>query len=311
MSRLFDAYIVVDWSARNVPSPKKPTADAIWVGEKTSSDFSQETYWPTRFQCLSYLKKRLVYYVKKKRKVCIGFDFSYGYPSGYAKALGLHGNSPPWMLIWQELSRLIQDEQDNHNNRYQIAAELNSRCGNGGPLWGCPQHTRLRCLNPKSPRFPFKTKAGVSLSKFRIVDTFLPRIQPAWKLAYTASVGSQILVGIPKVAQLQNDPQLADVSKVWPFETGFTPRPTPTKGPFILHVEIWPGIVSSSLDKTISIRDQAQVRAMVTWLSSLDDQGKLAPLFDTPPNLTKEQITKCFSEEGWIIGAGHNSLPRR
>jgi hypothetical protein len=33
VSRLFECYLVVDWSARSTPSARHPEQDAIWVGE--------------------------------------------------------------------------------------------------------------------------------------------------------------------------------------------------------------------------------------------------------------------------------------
>ena len=41
---LFDAYVFVDWSARNVLSPAAPSPDAIWVGELGAGGGAGETY---------------------------------------------------------------------------------------------------------------------------------------------------------------------------------------------------------------------------------------------------------------------------
>ncbi len=300
--RLFDVYIAVDWSARAVPSPKKPSSDALWVGEK--GEGQKETYWQTRKDCIDYIRKRLIYYTGKKKRVFIGFDFAYGYPAGYSRALGLKGKTSPWKKIWKELRRSITDQDNNQNNRFQIAAQLNIRCGGKGPLWGCPVGLKIKGLKPTSPPFPFQTQAGILLQKFRLVDGRESRIQPVWKLAYTASVGSQVLMGIPAVAKLCDDSGLSSFSKVWPFDTGFTLKPTPIKGPFILHAEIWPGVIADKLNKKLSIRDQAQVRAMVDWLSDLDKKGKLGFLFAPPLDLSGKQIKTCSEEEGWIIGGG-------
>lgn len=102
------------------------------------------------------------------------------------------------------------------------------------------------------------------------------------------------------------DVTLSGFSRVWPFETGFTPKPTAEEGPFVLHVEIWPGVVPDPLDALVRIRDQAQVRAMVCWLSTLDERGELGVLFDTPDVLPPEAVASCVSEEGWIVGGGRN-----
>ncbi len=313
MDRLFDVYIAVDWSARSRPSPPRPSPDSVWVGERLAPHLSDETgigeaYWRTRHAGRSYLRDRLLHHVKHNRRVFIGLDFPYGYPSRFSSALDLNGDAPPWRLIWNELTRLIVDNEDNSNNRFDVADELNSRCGGPtpGPLWGHPVGRNYAALGIRGPApgYPYPVRPGLALERLRWADRREKRVQPIWKLFGNGSVGSQCLVGIPTVCRLRDDPDLSAVSRVWPFETGFTSRPTPAQGPFILHVEIWPGIVPGPLDASIAIRDQAQVRAMVDWLSQLDDEGRLGALFDTPDNLSPEAIQACVEEEGWIIGGG-------
>jgi hypothetical protein len=96
---------------------------------------------------------------------------------------------------------------------------------------------------------------------------------------------------------------LAAFSRVWPFETGFVSSPVPDEGPFVLHVEIFPGNVPDQLDADLAIRDQAQVRAVTNCLSRLDSDGQLRRLFATPDGLAPEEIDACVEEEGWIIGS--------
>lgn len=125
---------------------------------------------------------------------------------------------------------------------------------------------------------------------------------------YNGSVGSQALVGIPYVYKLSRHPLLAGVSRVWPFETGFTPEPIPSHGPFILHAEIWPGVVDQRVREFTAqnpemIRDQVQVRAMCEWAAECDSKGMLGQYFDVPKGLNPEQIRQCTEEEGWVLGA--------
>ena len=309
-SRLFDVYLAVDWSARSVPSPAKPVRDAIWVGEKMATDLSDptitgETYWRTRATCFTHLQKRLQYHASKGRKVLVGFDFAFGYPEGYVAALGLDDRSQPaWRSLWHELTRLIEDQTDNANNRFTVAAELNARCSEtSGPLWGCPVGLAIPNLSPTSPGYPFVTKQGISLERLRWADKRISGVQPGWKLMGIGSVGSQSLLGIPVVNRLLDDPVLAAVSYVWPFETGFTTQSLPQARPLIVYAEIWPGIVQNQLDPAITIRDQAQVKAVVDWVANLDQQHQLSPLFETPSNLSEEAIKAAIKEEGWILGA--------
>ncbi|KKQ36859.1 MAG: Precorrin-8X methylmutase [Candidatus Woesebacteria bacterium GW2011_GWA1_37_7] len=276
MARLFDAYYAVDWSSKNVPSANKPSKDSLWVGEKLANGGSAESYFKTRHACKSYLKEKLLEHVQKKERVFVGFDFAYGYPKGFARALGLKG--VPWKVLWNQLNKLITDTEENANNRFEVASLLNERCGGkDGPLWGHPVGREYKTLTIKSPKlsYPFSAN-GVLLERYRIVDNMEKSkgIQPIWKLAGPASVGGQCLVGIPIVCQLRDDEELSRYSKVWPFETGFTKDPV-GKGPCILHCEIWPGNIPLELDKKIEIRDQAQVKAVVSWLSWLDDKNQL------------------------------------
>jgi hypothetical protein len=244
--RLFDAYLAVDWSSRSKASPARPTRDALWVGEATVMDDVgtldiNESYWSTRKACMDHTRSRLLHHTRRGHRVLIGFDFAYGYPSGYAAALGLAGDAPPWRLIWDELSRLIKDDENNHNNRFEVAAELNANCGGIeiGPMWGCPTSKTLPNLRPKSPKYPFVTRSGIALERLRWADKATAGVQPVWKLFGVGSVGGQCMVGIPAVRSLRDDPELGRFSRVWPFETGFTPTPASSEGPFILHVEIW------------------------------------------------------------------------
>jgi len=236
--------------------------------------------------------------------VFLGFDFAYGYPAGFPSALGLDGELPTWRLVWEELSRLISDGDDNHNNRFEVAASLNARCGERqpGPFWGCPQNRRQPTLSTKSPGYPYVVRPDLELERLRLTDRAQRGVQEVWKLYGAGSVGGQALVGIPVVRGLRYDARFEAFSRVWPFETGFTREPTPDKGPFILHVEIFPGNVPDPLDADVAVRDQAQVRAVARWLSRLDEAEELAQLFTMPNDLAAEARDSCVEEEGWIIG---------
>ena len=304
-----------------MPSPARPSRDALWVGEgviggagdPAAAMVTSESYWRTRRACEEYVRGRLLEHAASRRRVFVGFDFGYGYPRGLARALGLTGQTQPWRLVWNELARLIVDDGDNRNNRFAIAAELNRRCGNPtpGPLWGCPIRGAAPTLARTSPRFPYDSLPDTPLQRFRLSDVAMGGVQPAWKLLGIGSVGSQILLGIPVVCRLRDDPALAAFSLVWPYETGFGRTPTPPDGPFILHVEIWPGVAASVDVPSAPVRDQHQVRQMVRWLADLDGAGELAVLFDTPPGLSSEAVAICCQEEGWILGTSSRPIARR
>ena len=55
-------------------------------------------------------------------RVLLGFDFPFGYPAGFAARLGLPG--PPWRAVWDEIAGLVEDDQNNRNNRFDVAAAI-------------------------------------------------------------------------------------------------------------------------------------------------------------------------------------------
>lgn len=148
----------------------------------------------------------------------------------------------------------------NQNNRFMVAGDLNAIAGNGrsGPFWGCPHTIVVANLSSTSPGFPFDATGGSSLQRLRITETQLPGTQEGWGLYGAGRVGSQALVGIPYVYKLRRHPELTHISRVWPFETGFTPDPATTEGPFVLHAEIWPGVVKKRVDKGLPQAHQAK-----------------------------------------------------
>ena len=308
---LFDSYIFVDWSAANGAQPQQPTADAVWCGELVPSvNYQQETYHRTRNDGVAHVTSVLIDHAKENRRVLVGFDFPYGYPTGFANALSLPAGPQSWWQIWAELAERVEDTPENINKRFAAAGELNAIAGNGraGPFWGCPVGTNITNLQARSPGFPFAATGGISLQRLRIVETRLPGTQDAWGLFGAGRVGSQALVGLPYVYRLRRHPDLARVSRVWPFETLFTQAPSPSHGPFVLHTEIWPGVVEQRVQELSStnqelIRDRAQVRAMCEWAAELDEQDELGWFFGEPNGLQPKQVQGCIEQEGWILGA--------
>lgn len=311
----FDTYLCIDWSARRGPSPRRPTADAVWVGRcdlqpkaPDTPPHEQQHYFRTRAACAKTLQTWLTEGVQAAQRILVGFDFSYGYSAGFAAALGLVFPPSPWHQIWAELSHLIQDGPNNANNRFAVAAQLNHRCGPGpGPFWGVPPAQATATLRPTSPGFPYRMAGNaLPLPRLRLTEQRLRGVQESWKLLGVGSVGSQALVGIPYVYSLRYHPALVNYSQVWPFETGFGLPPGP--GPVIIHSEIWPGVVREAVamaqaQAPTAIRDRLQVRELCRWLAAADRRGALAAHFARPFGLGDAEIECCLREEGWILGA--------
>lgn len=298
MTHLFDVYIIVDWSARSQPSPVKPSKDAIWIAELAEDCKLSTYYFRTRFAAKDFLIKRFLYHLEEGNRVLAGFDFSFGYPAGFAESIGLFGENK-WELTWNKITETIKDNPNNSNNRFAAADELNKICGNNseGPFWGHPVNKRFEYLQKTSPFSQNKyhlTNEKILKNK-RICEGKVSGVQPGWKLMGIGSVGSQNLLGIPILNQLRQDPQIIDKIKVWPFETGFKIPTAP-----ISFAEIWPGIIEIPEIKE-KIKDEIQVAELDKYLSELDKQGRLAENFLAPKNLSEDQINQCLTEEGWTL----------
>ena len=323
MARRFDAYLMVDWSAKSGRHRASPSPDAPWVGEaewhRTELRWRPEAYARSRAECVVHLRERLAAHRERGHRVLVGFDFSFGYPAGFAKALGLSGVA--WRALWDEVARptspggwVAPDNvfaaPDNRNNRFAVASHLNRRAHahggpRGGPLHGCPASEVTPWLPQARGTFPYAAPSGAVAYWRRAEQAFKDqRLQPAsswWVLGGGApTVGGQILTGLPVVRALRDDPSLGP-SRVWPFEGGFA-APLPTAGPWTLYVEIWPGVVNAALPP-LPLRDQAQVHAMVAWAAGQDAAGTLEARLAPPPGLSSGELARCVSEEGWVLGA--------
>lgn len=287
---LFDRYIAVDWSASNQPKQGK---DSIWSCDAPPAESDvKTTNHRTRHAAEAWLCEQLTEAVVARQRVLLGFDFPYGYPAGFARALGLDG----WEGIWEYLERHVRDNDKNVSNRFEVAAEINRALGRDAPFWGRPAHLDLPAL-PAQKRVRYRGVGNGGFAEWRQVEAQLRHRrtgpQTVWKLAYTGAVGSQSLVGIPVLRRLLFRKALREVSRVWPFQLGVPELPSGS--PAIIHAEIWPSIVPFGHEHG-SCRDEQQVRAVVHHWRGLDRGGRLGELFAAPENRSVRR------EEGWILG---------
>ncbi|NJB86977.1 hypothetical protein GGR26_002754 [Lewinella marina] len=299
----FDHFITIDWSARNSPSPAKPSKDAIWIAEATARGRIRCTYFRTRHACHEYLLQRLIRL--RKKRVLVGWDFSFGYPKGLAKALRLK-QKPAWRAIWDLISELVEDGPDNGNNRFCVGARLNERImAPSGPFWGVPVGQSGIFLGSKCDfDYPVPTRKG-PLPERRHVETLNLRLQPAWKLAYTGSVGSQALLGIPCVRFLRDHEKLRTVSRVWPFEEVAGGADA---GAVIVHAEVYPSLLTIPRQKG-QILDREQVRRHVAWLQEEQRAGTLGRYLDRPWGPGSKLHKRVTGHEGWVLGLVDESVP--
>lgn len=276
----FDRYVVIDWSASASPKTGK---DSIWIAD-LPTDGEPALHNPaTRSEARGLLAGVLD--GSGPARALIGIDASLGYPTGTARQFGLRGT--PWRAMWDAVAERSTDDAPNANNRFEVAAALNTRAaGTEGPFWGCPSDGFGVSLRRTKP-------SGFAVGEFRRVEQRLrsARRHPksCWQLLGAGSVGSQTLTLLPILDGL------LDRVDVWPLTTGLQ---VPT-GDRPVVAEIWPTMFVSEIPVGM-IADAAQVVGTAHALRDADRSGELVAWF--APELSPHDTAIVESEEGWMLG---------
>lgn len=308
---MFDVIVVVDWSAAARPATG---ADSIWfcLHDVSSGATMPPANPSTRDAAVTQVADLL--HARAGQRILVGFDFSLGFPQGFARAAGLVGDVA-WSAVWAHLSASVHDGPDNSNDRFAVASALNASISDGaGPFWGTGS---VRDVTPslsrtKAPGFPHVIGPSVAvdgagtapLSELRLTERSIAsqgrRPLSTWQLAGAGSVAGQTLTGIPAADRLRHDPRLVDRVMVWPFETGLCADPTNGRGDAIVFAEVWPS--SIEVDRARHpVKDAAQVISLAEHLGARVRSGVITD--DFAPQLNHVDRAIVVAEEGWILGA--------
>lgn len=301
---LFDAYIMVDWSAAAKPTTG---ANSIWVGVLAKDARLKHQYQgvniDTRVKARDFIEQMCTKLTGRGDRVLLGFDFSLGYPAGTAEAMGLQLNGQaPWQAMHAHLANKLKDKADNSNARFAIAAGMNYAISQGPfPFWGAPKRDQVSTLSGTKPDFD-ETRL---LLEYRIVEQHMRDARTAapksvWQLAYTGSVGSQSLMGIPHIHGLR---QTLDGARIWPFEVSAdAPLTEDTlEDTKVVIAEIYPSLVKANPESG-EVLDAAQVRAIAYHYRDMDANNRLAGAFQIEISPQKGNLHDITQEEGWILG---------
>ena len=301
MSRLFNAYVMVDWSSAAAPKTGK---DSVWIGViKRDIRFrpSFEAFNPpTRAAAEAQLKEIIADLRRRNDKALIGFDFSLGLPRGSAAALKL--KSHDWSALWAFLAANVVDKADNTNNRFAVAAKMNRlMTDEARPFWGSPPKDAQRWLSTTKP-----AEHGPDLPPvLRLTEEAAQGLgkaapKPVWQMMGAGSVGGQVMVGVPAVKRFLDF--MGDKAVVWPFQTGWKAlSPADLDGREVVVAEIYPALIPAKADPG-EVPDRAQVRALCEHFAKLDEQGRLGQAFAAPAGIAEETAAAVEGEEGWILG---------
>ncbi|MEQ9506281.1 MAG: hypothetical protein RLO80_08405 [Hyphomonas sp.] len=302
---LFDAYIMVDWSAAS-----KPTLgpNSIWIGmlikdARLKLQFKAVNI-DTRLKARAFIEDMVTKLTKRGDKVLLGFDFSLGYPAGTAKALGLDtSKQAPWAAMHALLATRYKDKPDNNSRpRFAIAAGLNYTISKGPfPFWGTPPADKATTLSTTKSEFtPDRPVAEFRLAELQLRSVPGASPKSCWQLYGAGSVGSQSMTGIPHVHALRHT---LPNTRIWPFEIG-------EGGPLtsemledvdVLIAEIYPSLVKPNPEKG-EVADEAQVRQIARHYADLDEKNALGATFSTGKSPSEDHIGVILGEEGWILG---------
>ncbi|NNE51966.1 MAG: molybdopterin molybdenumtransferase MoeA [Sulfitobacter sp.] len=260
---------MVDWSGGNDRGPR-PVKDAIWAAVHREGQAEKPVYLRNRQVAETWLMALFEEEMAAGRRVMSGFDFPFGYPAGFARALT--GSDDP-LTVWDWFEERIEDSPKG-NNRADLAGLINQTLGKGrGPFWFNPLKAEVAGLarTKADHHNPFPEKRQ---SELRARGAFT-----CWQMGGAGAVGSQVFMGLPVLARLRRQFDVA----VWPFE--------PLEAP-IAFVEIWPSLTVKGAPRE-GIKDAWQVREVVRQVAGLP-HAELA-----------EILSVEAPEEGWIFGLGH------
>lgn len=271
----FDSFAVVDWSSGNDTGPT-PRKDAIWASAICGGVSCEPVYLRNREVAHAWLHDLITSELQSGRRLIIGFDFPFGYPSGFVQHVT--GTADPFTL-WAHYRAHLSDTP-RANNRFALAGRLNSRFPGIGPFW-------FNATRDEIPDLPRKGRArhGHGMKERRVVEEHAKGAFTCWQMGGAGAVGGQVMTGLAALEQLRE--VFPEVISVWPYQKETKP---------VHFVEIWPSLIDPVVRASADdIRDRAQVRLIARALASL------------PAGRLREMMEVDAPEEGWILGLGYEA----
>ncbi|NKB29152.1 MAG: molybdopterin molybdenumtransferase MoeA [Rhodobacteraceae bacterium] len=276
MSR-FDTIVVVDWSGGNDTGPRA-RKDAIWAAVVRDVAAESPVYLRNRVLAEAWLAELFEGELRAGRRVMAGFDFPFGYPAGFARALT--GQTDP-LALWAWFAAHLEDTPK-ANNRFELAGQINACFPGVGPFWFNGTGTDIPDLPRKGT-----ARGDHGLPERRRVETRAKGSFACWQMGGSGAVGGQVMTGISTLYRLKS--RFSDALTVWPFE--------PLAKPIAL-VEVWPSLLADQVRDEASdseVRDATQVRVLARALWQMQINDTLDAALDAGTG---------GAEEGWILGVG-------
>ncbi|MEM8592575.1 MAG: hypothetical protein AAGF13_08620, partial [Pseudomonadota bacterium] len=117
----WDKIMVVDWSGGGDRGPR-PVKDAIWIGSARAGAAEEPEYARNRVVAEARITEHIEEALAAGERLLIGFDFPFGYPAGFAKAVV--GTNDP-LALWADFAQRLPASVEGRE-RVQVAADLNA-----------------------------------------------------------------------------------------------------------------------------------------------------------------------------------------
>ncbi|WP_199910626.1 molybdopterin-binding protein [Loktanella sp. Alg231-35] len=263
---------MVDWSGGN-DRGAKPVKDAIWACLATKGIAEAPVYLRNRQLAEDWIIQTLSRLQAEGRRVLVGFDLCFAYPTGFATQLI---GSEDTLALWDWFAARVTDTPDS-NNRFDLAGEINAQFPGVGPFW-------FNGLKRDIDHLPRKGNArrDHGLPEKRAADIAVPGSFSPWQLAGAGAVGGQVIMGLPMLARLRQ--RFAGTLRVWPFEA--------PDAQIVLAETYFSTLRELVAADPHPIRDASQVSLYARAFSNMSPDA-LAVLMDIPA-----------TPEGWVLGAG-------
>ncbi|MEM9350265.1 MAG: gephyrin-like molybdotransferase Glp [Pseudomonadota bacterium] len=264
---------MVDWSGGGDRGPR-PVKDAIWIGQARDGISAEPEYARNRVVAEARLAEIMEESLAAGERLFIGFDFPFGYPAGFARAVA--GSDDP-LALWADLATRLPASVDGQE-RVEVAAELNALLPGEGPFWFDPF---------RKGTIPLTKPASMPVPEWREAERRAKGAFSCWQIGGAGSVGSQALTGIATLERLRQ--RFAGQVAIWPFQT---------LDACVAFVEIWPSLIAAEVtqgQRADEIKDAAQVRILAEAVSRL------------APDELEAMLDVDAPEEGWILGLGHEA----
>ena len=264
----FDTFAMIDWTGGN-DTGRTPRADAVWIAVARGGAVEEPRYFRNRQLAEDWLVALVEGELTVGRRLCLGFDFPFSYPAGFARALTAEDDP---FDVWAWFAERVQDAPT-ANNRFDLAGELNRALGGGrGPFWG-------NALGRDVPGLP-RTKADYHnpFPDRRAVEHLAKGSFTCWQMAGAGAVGGQVMTGLPVLHRLRR--RFAPHVAAWPFEALDKP---------VALVEIWPSLTVGPAPEGW-IKDAWQVCEVARSLSEM------------PRDDLERRLAVDAPLEGWILG---------